>query len=152
MVVSWVIGLPPVIIHFNGMFHEINQPFWGTLMTMETPIVGLSHDFSCESANLMLLPFSPDGCSTGLPRGSFPGELWVWAWHSLYVARKQLKYCWSTLRLPSGAEKHGCHRRLWDVAMGNHHQPWITFDWQLCSQIAEGLKVNGKVIPSRLKS
>ena len=30
MEVSWVIGLPPVIIHFNGIFPNINHPFGGT--------------------------------------------------------------------------------------------------------------------------
>ena len=31
-------GIPPVIIHFNGMFHIQKRHFGGTPMTMETPI------------------------------------------------------------------------------------------------------------------
>ena len=30
-------GVPPVIIHFSGMFHEINHLFWGI------PICGTPH-------------------------------------------------------------------------------------------------------------
>ena len=36
LVVSWVIGLPPVIIHFKRIFHS-NQPFLDTPIAMETP-------------------------------------------------------------------------------------------------------------------
>ena len=32
MEVSKIMGVPLVIIHFNGIFHDIDQPFWGTLM------------------------------------------------------------------------------------------------------------------------
>jgi hypothetical protein len=75
-----------------------------------------------ESANLqfMLLPFSHqdvDFPSAGLPRGSFPGELWVWAWHSLYVARKQrmiLLIFMVTRKQQRKTEgcygSHGCHQ------------------------------------------
>ena len=34
----FVIGVAPVIIHLDGIFHEINQPAsWGSPMAMETP-------------------------------------------------------------------------------------------------------------------
>ena len=37
--VSWVIGVPPVLIHFKSGFSLTNpSSYWGTPMTMETPI------------------------------------------------------------------------------------------------------------------
>ena len=33
-------GVPLAIIHFSGMFPSKNQPFWGSPIAMETPILG----------------------------------------------------------------------------------------------------------------
>ena len=38
MEVSWVIGVPPVLIHFNGIFPNKNSPFGGVPPSMETNI------------------------------------------------------------------------------------------------------------------
>ena len=39
------LGVPLVIIQFHGTFHEINHPFLGSPMTMETPYMDHDIDF-----------------------------------------------------------------------------------------------------------
>ena len=59
MEVSWVIGVPLVIIHLYWIFHYKPSSYWDTSMTMETPIyypygssctflVRLGYDFSID--------------------------------------------------------------------------------------------------------
>ena len=55
MVVSEVIGLPSVSIHFHRMFPNKNHPasYWGTTMAMDTSVWSLSQD-SADALNSQL--------------------------------------------------------------------------------------------------
>ena len=61
MEVSWVIEVPPVIIHFRGIFHEINQPAMGVppwlwkppyTVVLRSPKIGETRPmWSCSSGH-----------------------------------------------------------------------------------------------------
>ena len=62
-------GVPPVLIHLIGIFNEIDQPFWGTPMAMETSSwPGLCHPKGGEAVALQpgLAPsFQPSPATAG---------------------------------------------------------------------------------------
>ena len=53
------IGVPPVIIHFNRIFHEINKPFWGSPMygTLQMGLLNLQNTSGSSDCSWQNMPF-----------------------------------------------------------------------------------------------